>query len=187
MPEWWSHDRPWRCKIWCQTNFPKHHAPTKMLSKYVSANWRVNIANDSQDPKLWTETWIFYPENLLTDFRLRHPGARTNLFERWAEPSLQTILKTNFDGEISATDKRTPQMVRTTTITKTICLFERTWETCNLMIRPQAKCKDTKIHFKDTIHQSDDLWTRPPTHPQPRQRNPMPNELPAHQAPNQDI
>ena len=28
-----THDRPWSQNFWCQTNFPRHRAPTKMLSK----------------------------------------------------------------------------------------------------------------------------------------------------------
>ena len=51
------HDRPWLCKISCQTNSSKHGAPTKMISEYVSTNWRAETANDFQDPELWSNTW----------------------------------------------------------------------------------------------------------------------------------
>ena len=93
------HDRTWPCKVACQTNIPRHHARTKMLSGYVSANWRADIANDFQYPELWSNTWLFYPTILLTFFSLRRPGARRELLRQHKESCLQAIPKISSRGK----------------------------------------------------------------------------------------
>ena len=85
------HDRPWPCKVSCQTNVPRHHTRTKMLSKRVSTNWRTEIAYDFQDPELWIKTHFCHPKFLSAFSGFDSPGLEQYYFDERAKPSLQVI------------------------------------------------------------------------------------------------
>ena len=95
-----------------------------MLSKYVSTNWRADIANDCQDFEQEANTWFFYPKFLLTFFRLRRPGREETYLDGKAKPFLQfmwhhltysSCKNTDFENECAGFEKIDDEQPKTTT------------------------------------------------------------------------